>query len=153
MRANDASAALRALIAEIPVERLRTLLLECVVNGLAPAAPAAAGAEDVAARKRERSRRWAARKRRAAREAKAAAPKRAGRPKRAADKAPSSGNGQGEVTGEVLWRHAQVLEPTRPWLALARELGVKVTAAQASHRNQALPPNLSPAAVARFLTL
>jgi hypothetical protein len=70
----DASATVRALVAEIPVERLRELFIQFVCGGLVPSpAVAAAPTGDAAARKRERARQWIARKRRAARAAKAAA--------------------------------------------------------------------------------
>jgi hypothetical protein len=61
----DASATVRALVAEIPVERLRELFIQFVCGGLVPSpAVAAAPTGDAAARKRERARQWIARKRR-----------------------------------------------------------------------------------------
>jgi hypothetical protein len=52
-----------------------------------------------------------------------------------------------------LWKHAAKLEPKAPWRAVVRELGVPEGAAQNAHRDGALPPNISAAAAARFLTL
>jgi hypothetical protein len=66
--------------------------------------------------------------------------------------AETHGNGD-TVSAKALWEHARKLEPRQPWRAVVRELGVSDSAAQFAHRNQAMPPNVSPAAAARFLTL
>ena len=43
------------------------------------------------------------------------------------------------------------LEPA--WAAVARELGIDEATAQTAHKNCKLPPNINPAAAARFMTL
>jgi hypothetical protein len=68
--------------------------------------------------------------------------------------APTAGNGEGgPVTPALLWRHAEKLEPSRPWLAVSREFDVKEAIAQNCYRNQSLPPQVGPMAVSKFLEL
>jgi hypothetical protein len=53
----------------------------------------------------------------------------------------------------ALWRQAARLEPTRPWIAVSRELSINEALAQRAYRAKLVPPGLNPAAAARFLTL
>jgi hypothetical protein len=62
-------------------------------------------------------------------------------------------HGNGATTAAALWEHARKLDPRTPWRAVSRELGISEGAAQAALRNLTVPENVSPAAVARFLTL
>jgi hypothetical protein len=152
----DAATTVRVLVSAIPEDRLRSLFLELLLNGLADrpskSMQNAGGKKASAERRRERARKWIAAKRQAAKAAADKPRRKRGRPKRAPDK-PAGGNGAGEVTAEALWSHAVKLEPKAPWRAVARELGVVDGTAQAAHRNMALPPGLNADAVARFLTL
>jgi hypothetical protein len=88
---------------------------------------------------------------REAREASGVAPKRRGRKPK--NNGPAPHGNDTTISAEALWEHARKLEPRQPWRAVVRELGVRDGAAQFAHRNQAMPPNVSPAAAARFLTL
>jgi hypothetical protein len=151
----DAAAIVRALVASYPEDRLRSLVVALVLDGLMPPASISeprrrrgGPAPAVAANGRRRK----------AREGKAAPAKRRGRkPKqRVLDLPVPVGNGAGDgipVSAEALWRHAQKLEPTRPWLAVVRELEVKEVHARAAFRKLSLPPGVGPMAVTKFLTL
>jgi hypothetical protein len=88
-------------------------------------------------------------------EAKRAAARRAARATKAIKAAaPPAGNGQDvPVTPAMLWQHAERIEPTAPWKAVAREFGVKDIHAQAAYRNQSLPPHVGAMAITKFLTL
>jgi hypothetical protein len=161
MPATEAAATVRALVAAIPQDCLRDLVVQLVLNGLAapdqkrvegehvplqrnPTAP------DPAQRRRERARKWAAEKRAAARkEAAAAKPLPQAKPAAKRGRKPR-GTGNGQEAG-AMWKKAQELEPTRPWLAVARELGVKEAVAQAAHRTQTMPPSINRTALARFV--
>jgi hypothetical protein len=57
------------------------------------------------------------------------------------------------VSAKAFWKRAELIAPGRPWVAAARELGVNPALAQDACRNNRLPPNVNPAATARFLTL
>jgi len=65
-----------------------------------------------------------------------------------------NGNGaDGPVSAQAFWQHAEKLEPTRPWKAVAREFDVKEAVAQNAYRNLSLPPRVGPMAVTKFLEL
>ena len=178
MRPNPAAAdTIRTLIAAVPDDRLRELFLELALAALAvPAVEEPKPAARNGRRRRGRGKGWRHGKgrqkidrhrrayldalnakrreeRRLAREAGQAAgtARRRGR-KPKGNGAETHGNGD-TVSAKALWEHARKLEPRQPWRAVVRELGVGDLAAQFAHRNQAMPPNVSPAAAARFLTL
>ena len=144
--AREPAPILRALIAAVPDNRLRDLVLELALHGAPseePATPAPAPAPAVAPTpaKRKRTRPgWSAARRAAFEKAKAAAPAAAARPDyntvrrerraaervaRAAQKAGnghSNGNGEG-ISAEAFWAHARRLSPREPWRAITREFG------------------------------
>jgi hypothetical protein len=162
---SDPAAIVRLLVAAVPEDRLRSLLVALVLDDLMPSMsiteprrrrgrpPGAAAAANGRRRKAANGRRRAAkpddpkllarRQRYAARRAAA----------RRAAKAGSNGEDAVSVSPEALWRHAEKLEPTRPWAAVAREFGVKEAAAQQAHRSRGLPPGIGPMAITRFLTV
>jgi hypothetical protein len=170
MRDNPAANTVRNLIDTIPDDRLRQLVVEISIAALrclmadsdapAAAAPAANGSprrRHLTTARREAHN--AARREKRKRGAQARGAKRH-KPKATNEGKVSTSNGAGESTasnGQVsataLWKHATKLEPKAPWRAVVRELGVSDGAAQNAHRNETLPANISPAAVARFLTL
>jgi hypothetical protein len=69
------------------------------------------------------------------------------------DVSPSPEAGAAAVTPARFWDHAKALAPTKPWRAVARELGINEAVALDCHRNGSLPPGLSVAAITRFLEL
>jgi hypothetical protein len=152
---------IRVLVGAIAENRIRDLLIELLINCLAPGSPRRgrrpkeAPAVDLTERKRERARKYAAKKRAAAKEAarsavSAATGKRCGRPR----KNGSNGNGtESAVTAKAFWQHAEKLEPTRPWRAVIREFDVKEAIAQNCYRKLSLPPSIGPMAITKFLTL
>jgi hypothetical protein len=93
----------------------------------------------------------------AERRKRAAANRRAARAAAKAAKGSAPGTaGNGEdvaVTPAMLWQHAERIQPTAPWKAVAREFGVKDIHAQAAYRNQSLPPHVGAMAITKFLTL
>lgn len=174
--AREPAPILRALIAAVPDNRLRDLVLELALHGAPseePATPAPAPAPAVAPTpaKRKRTRPgWSAARRAAFEKAKAAAPAAAARPDyntvrrerraaervaRAAQKAGnghSNGNGEG-ISAEAFWAHARRLSPREPWRAITREFGGSDADAREALRAMALPSGIATAAVARFLAL
>jgi hypothetical protein len=185
------SAALATLIAAVPIERLRALVLELMLNGASaatlelptPTPPAKRlyrrrsssrppgrrrGRTTIAAKSRRRrsrksrpelevvdpkliarrksSREHMQRKRAAAKAAKAAAQ---GSPI-------GNGNAPGkapEITAVTFWQHAETLTPTKPWRAVARELGTNEAQALDCYREGKLIPGLTAHAIERFLAL
>jgi hypothetical protein len=179
MRPHPAAAdTIRTLIAAIPDDRLRELFIELALAALAvPAVEEPKPAARNGRRRRGRGKGWrhgkgkhkidrhrrayldalnAKRraKRRLAREAQEAAgtARRRGR-KPKGNGAQPHGNGATVSAAAALWEQARKLEPRQPWRAVARELGISEGAAQVALRNLAVPEDVSPAAVARFLTL
>jgi hypothetical protein len=162
MRASDPATTVRTLVGAIADDRVRDVLVELLLGTLTPPpaastppAPAAAPDPDPAARRREQNRKYAAARRAKRQQAAATKPaaqaarKRAGRPRK-----DNGGNGNDPVvTPQAFWHHAEKLEPTKPWLAVAREFNVKEAIAQNCYRNQSLPPHIGPMAVTKFLTL
>ena len=55
------------------------------------------------------------------------------------------------VSARAFWKRAELISPGRPWVAVARELGVNPAIAQDAFGNNRLPPNVNAAATARFL--
>jgi hypothetical protein len=176
---NTAATTVRTLIAAIPNDRLRELFLDLALTALAvPAVKEPKGAPRSGRRRLRRGKGWRrdkgkhkidrhtrayldalnAKRReqrrlaREAREAEGLAPKRRGR-KPKGNGAEATHSDGATIPAAALWEHARKLEARTPWRAVSRELGVSDSAAQFAHRNQAMPPNVSPAAAARFLTL
>jgi hypothetical protein len=172
MRAtDDASTVVRALVTALPDACLRDLVVQLALNNLTQP-PVTSPTEPEVRQKRGRPRKAPAngRRRRAgsavdskvdskvdlklvARRKRYEAKRRAAR--RAAKTASKTvGNGQEVVVSpEALWRHAEKLEPVRPWLIVAKEFGVKEAVAQQAQRTKTLPPGVGPMAVTKFLTL
>ena len=184
-------ATLRAMIAAVPDDRLRSLFADIVLGTAAPepsvtprrtrrggwpkgkprkvaATNGAAAVKAKLEQRRIRNNEARQAKRAAARAAKAAAAKtatprpptqkpRRGRPPIDAAKSTANGAAHGAaappVSAQSFWEHCKQLEPTKPWCAASRELGVNLALAQDSYRVMKLPPNLKPVAVARFLTV
>jgi hypothetical protein len=158
-----------SVLAALPQDRLRTLVLELMFAPLTTTAHCKPGrprrgveGENVVPLHRKRRRRGrpavdAAKL--AERRKRAAASRKAARHAAKAAKATKgttvpTGNGEDmPVTAADLWRHAEKLQPTRPWMAVVRELGVKDIHAQAAYRNQSLPPHVGAMAITKFLTL
>ena len=162
MRPTTAASTIRALIAAVPEERLRELIVELILTALRCLAASPGSSEPAVPTGNGRRRHWSParraaendkrRKRRLVRAG--SAPKRRGR-KGNAD-APSNGseltaNGRSGVSPKALWEHAAKLEPKAPWRAIVRELGVNEGAAQQAQRDGILP--CTPRAAARFMTL
>jgi hypothetical protein len=166
----DAAAIVRALVASLPEDRLRGLLVALVLEGLMPPTsiteprrrrgrpPTAAAAANGRRRKAANGRLRGAVK--AVTEAKPVARKRGRRALREARPAPepageTAGNGNGAVaiTPEALWRHAERIEPQAPWRAIMREFDVPAAAAQQAYRSLSLPRQVGPMAVTKFLAL
>ena len=169
----DPAPALRLLIAAVPGDRLRDLVLELLLHG-APAgasailAPATTAATDPAPAKRPRG--WPKGVPRGPRKAKAengtaavedysVVRRRRYAEKRAAERA-NGGNSRGNghacdqsVSAEAFWNHARKLSPKEPWRSVVRELDISNGAAREALRNTALPSGVAAATVARFLTL
>ena len=143
---------LRAFVVEIAASALR-----CLTTGAQEPKAAAPTSTDKKRRHWSPARRSAHNaKRREQRAASAAGSRRrrnkAGKPSMPAGNG-AGVNGASALSAAALWKHAAKLEPKAPWRAVVRELGVSDSAAQFAHRDQAMPPNVSPAAAARFLTL
>jgi hypothetical protein len=178
---------LEALLAAVPDQALRPLVLELIRNGAGArsrlrseaAASAAAPPPPQAAKRRGGWPKGKSRKRGPGRprlDADTAAAKREARrlrinetarlrrAKRAAaatrngDNGAGNGNGStkavaAEVTPAQFWGHASMLAPTKPWRFVALELGVNEQQSVDCHRNHAIPPGLTAAAIQRFLEL
>jgi len=147
----------RALITSVPEASLRELFIEWALAALRCLAvsPAEPTSTDRARRHWSRARRDAhnAQQRERRQAARAGNPNRRGRKGRTNEEknTPGSGNGRSAVSGEALWKHAAKLEPSAPWRAIVRELGVTEAQAQAAQRDGILP--CTPRAAARFMTL
>jgi hypothetical protein len=172
MRATSDASAVRnafyAVLREMPEDKLRKLITELLLAGLTPSpSPPPTSAEPEVRRKggwpRGRARRNASNgPRRAAKADGDAKPdpklparrqRYAARVVKAAAKAAGNGEDTAGASPQAFWQHAEKLEPTKPWLAVAREFGVKAAVAQNCYRNQRLPPQVGPIAITKFLTL
>jgi hypothetical protein len=150
-----------SVLAALPEDRLRRLILELMFAPFTmtrqhrrkPGRPRKAGEGNVVRLPRNgRRRRKAAvdQAKLAERRARATANRRAQR------HAAKAGNGNGQdaaITPQAFWRHAEQIEPTRPWLAVVREFEVKEAVAQNCYRSQRLPPSIGPMAVEKFLAV
>jgi hypothetical protein len=150
--AESTTAALRTLIAAIPDDRLRELVLELMLNGLAASAPAAPAEAPALAKRRGG---WPRGRRRGARKARATAARKVATRRRRYSRQPKANGSNGAETGsaKTLWQHAERLQPKAPWRAVVREFGINEAVAQDAHRNHTLPPGITPDAAARFLEL
>ena len=160
MRADDPTYTLRLLIAALPEDRLRELVLEILLGNL-PARAAMADPPEPSAPARRRAG-WPRGKPRGPRKAKrrrTTARRRSGQdPDQVADPAAGPGSCRADdattiITAATFWDHAEKLNRSRPWLAVAREFDVKEPIAQNCYRNVRLPPHVGPMAVERFLNL
>ena len=162
MRPTTAESTLRALIATVPNQRLRELVVELILTALR--CLAARSSEPAVPTGNGRRRHWLSARRAAENATRRerrltnadGAPKRRGRRPKANADAPGNGseptaNGPSGVSPEALWEHAAKLEPKAPWRAIARKLGVAEAAAQAAQRDKILP--CTPRAAARLMTL
>jgi hypothetical protein len=166
------TSAVLALVAAIPTEALRGLLLSLILDGTGAGAPQAeppASALQPAAKRRcgwpkGRPRRPAIAKANVAVAAyetpdpKLAARHRhnaSRRAKRAAEKQAKSGNGSAEPTpsARALWQHAETLQPKTPWRAVARALELNDAVCLDAYRSGHLPPGVAASAIERFLEL
>jgi hypothetical protein len=83
------------------------------------------------------------------------------RAKRAAAEQAKAGNGSTEASGtkspasatptQAFWQHAEMLQPTAPYKAVANEFGLNPAQTKDCYRKAVLPPGLPGAAIERFL--
>jgi hypothetical protein len=156
---------LHALVAAVPLEALRQLVLTLLLqSGPAPAVSAPAIAEPAPRIHRgwprgvpRGPRKPAAGGRSRAQLDKINARRKAARAAARVAKQPNGGgNGSTagiEPTAAQVWQHAEKLQPKAPWRAIVREFGINEALAQDAHRTQKLPPGVGPEAAARFLEM
>ena len=165
MRAADPTHALRTLIAALPEDRLRALLLEILLGKL-PSGAATADPPEPSAPTRRRAG-WPRGKPRGPRKAKrrTAARRRSAKPRGGvgqdsdpvADPAAEQANGSADdattiITAATFWTHGKSsTEPARG--SPSREFDVKEPIAHNCNRNVRLPPHVGPMAIERFLSL
>jgi hypothetical protein len=161
--------AFHAVLAAVPEDKLRTLILELLLAPLTTTQPALhrkrgrprkaveEGNVVPLPRKTARRRRNGAvdpklAERRRRYEAKRTAARRAAKAAKAIKA--TAGNGQdAAITPQAFWQHAEKLEPTRPWLAVTRQFDVKEAIAQNCYRKLSLPRSIGPMAITKFLSL
>jgi hypothetical protein len=165
---------LQAIVAAIPDDRLRPLLMELLQNGAAPKAlPAQTPATPMptkrrggwpAGRKRGRPSKTTTAKAAAAlarqrlRDAEKKREKRAAaQPAKPEATTKSNGNGGGNGTGAAItpaaiWEHAKKINPKSPWRAL-RDFEVNDQVALDAFRAKVLPPGFGAEAAAKFLEI
>jgi hypothetical protein len=172
MRTTSEAAAVRsafyAVLREMPEDKLRKLILDLLLapltmttqhrkRGRQPIAVAEGNVVPLPPKNgRKRRRKAVDEAKLAERRKRNAANRKARRHAARAAKAAKISAGNGEdiaVTPAMLWQHAERIEPTAPWKAVARELGVKDIHAQAAYRNQSLPPHVGAMAITKFLML
>jgi hypothetical protein len=178
----DPAPALRSLIAAIPDDRLRELVLEILTAPARVTKPPAIVAKRFGGwplgKKRGRPRKTTttkaakARAKRAAADAKTSAAKvngadgadprerrrerdRARHAAKAAAIGPAGGAAAAAeaASAKTLWQHAEKLQPKAPWRAVVREFGINEAVALDAHRIHKLPPGIAADAVARFLAV
>jgi transposase len=76
--------------------------------------------------------------------------------KAAKTKTGTNGNAEASASAtptQAFWQHAEMLQPTGPWKAVAAEFGINLAQAKDCYRKAILPPGMSSGAVEKFLEL
>ena len=155
------TSAVLALVAAIPIEALRGLLLSLILDGTGAGTPQAeppASALQPAAKRRcgwpkGRPRRPAIAKANVAVAAyETPDPKLAARHRHNASRRAKRA-AEPTRSARALWQHAETLQPKTPWRAVARALELNDAVCLDAYRSGHLPPGVAASAIERFLEL